>query len=346
MPLAKHRIARDRVNFDGALSAAEIDTLLQDSELRVLQTSSAPDPLTCRRLNDSLFAQRPLVELRVYDFQGGLCDLGFLRHLDQLRHFSADFLQQVVGLECLAALDRLQSLAIGVAGLRDFDFLAGLASVHTLYLGKTEARHLSLGVLRDLGELRVLYLERQRQDIGVLSALPLLQDLTLRGLTLDGLDFLPGVAGLTLLDIKLCTVRDWSALCRLSRLKFLELWQPRGLYDLDFLPSLAGLQYLFLQELNRIAGLPDLSTLGALRRVQLEQMRGLLDVSALESAPALRELIHHGARGQPQDYAGVLQKPGLRAVVDFRNAKKNAAFLALATQYGVPAAVAADFDFV
>ena len=54
------------------------------------------------------------------------------------------------------------------------------------------------------------------------------------------------------------------------RLKYLELWQIRGLSDISVVSSLSDLQYLFLQALRNVDGIPDLSRLTRLRKVSGE----------------------------------------------------------------------------
>lgn len=350
MPLAPHRISRDRANFSGTLTAADITALLEDTELAVLQTSTQPDALTCRRLNESLFAQRPELELRVYDVEGRVCDLSFLKYLSNVRHFSADCLKQADGLQHLASLQQLCSLAIGIGDLPDFDFLHHVPadSLQTLYLGKTHLAQPDLQPLSRFAGLRTLYLEGQQRRIELIADLRQLQDLTLRSLRLDRLDFLLDLPQLGLLDIKQCHIRDWSALHSMPGIKFLELWQIRSLDDLSFISSMTGLQNLFLQALGRVAALPDVSGLRGLRRVYLDTLRNLRDIHALERAPSLQEFVHVAdRRWQPEDYAGLLQSATLKkACVDFGNQKKNQAFRAMLHERGLQEYRYTEFEFV
>ncbi|GGC94745.1 hypothetical protein [Undibacterium terreum] len=353
MPLAPNRISRDRANFSGTLTAAEIASLLDDKELGILQTSSQPDILTCKRLNESLFALRPELELRIYDGNGAVCDLSFLKHMDCVRHFSADCLQQAAGLQHLASLKNLHSLAIGIADLPDFDFLNQLpdGELQTLYIGKSGARpeqQPDLQVLQRFGNLRILHLEGQQNRLEQIGGLAQLHDLTLRSVKLENLEFLRSLPKLCLLDIKQCQIQDWSALRQLQQLQFLELWQIRGLQDLSFISSMTGLQNFFLQALGQVAALPDVSGLHKLRRVYLHTLRKLSDIKALEQAPALQEFAHVAdSRWQPEDYAGLLKLPTLTsAAVDFGNQKKNQVFRDMLHQRGLREYVYTEFQFI
>ncbi|MFZ6645633.1 hypothetical protein ACO0LO_07955 [Undibacterium sp. TJN25] len=353
MPLAPNRISRDRANYAGTLSAADIASLLEDRELRILQTGTQPDLLTCRRLNESLFAQRPELEFRVYDGGPAVCDLSFLKYMDNVRHFSADCLERAAGIQHLASLRDLHTLAIGIGNLPDFSFLDLLPAgqLHTLYLGKTVAapvgRQPSLEPLCRQQGLHTLYLEGQKNGIEQIAGLPQLHDLTLRSVALPQLDFLHGMAQLRLLDIKQCRIRDWSALGSMSRLQFLELWQIRGLADLSFMSSMTGLQNLFLQALPQVQALPDVSRLRSLRRIYLEALPKLRDIHPLEQAPALQEFIHiAGRHWQAGDYEGLLQLPALKkACVEFSSEKKSRAFQDLLQRHGVQHYHYTEFEF-
>jgi hypothetical protein len=105
----------------------------------------------------------------------------------------------------------------------------------------------------------------------------------------------------------------------------LELWQVRGLTDIDAVSSITGLQYLFLQSLRNVTAIPDLSKLQNLRRLYLENMMGLKDVSAIQSAPALEELIHACAQNMTvEQYRPLLEIPTLKhAFVGFGSNRKN-----------------------
>ena len=81
------------------------------------------------------------------------------------------------------------------------------------------------------------------------------------------------------LDLKLGGTRDLSLLPRIGRLRYLELWQIRGLDNLGPVGEVVTLQHLFLQSLPRVGLLPDFSRLTRLRRVVLDNMKGVADLA-------------------------------------------------------------------
>ena len=205
MPLANKNISRGRVNFQGSLTAAEIDSLVSDPQLDVLQTSSPVESGTWDLLNDRLFAIRHDVALRVYGFYSSDCDLAFLLRLPNVRRFSADCLIKAHGIEHLATLENLESLSVGIYSLETFDFLESLpgSKLQSLSLGATKSKRPTLRHLARFDKLRTLYIEGQQKDIDAISTLSHIEDLTFRSISVDGLDFLESLNHLWSLDIKL-----------------------------------------------------------------------------------------------------------------------------------------------
>jgi len=134
----------------------------------------------------------------------------------------------------------------------------------------------------------------------------------------------------------------------LANLKYLELWQIRGLSDISFISTLSGLQYLFLQSLRNVTELPDLSGLTSLRRVYLETMKGLNDVSGLIQAPALEEYIHVCAQNMsPEQYSEMLENKTLKsALFGFGSDKKNQKMERLMKYKGIKQYSHQPFNFI
>jgi len=184
--------------------------------------------------------------------------------------------------------------------------------------------------------LRKLYIEGQQNGIAVLAELKELGDLTLRSISTPGLEYVSKLPRLWSLDIKLGGIQNLSAISGKESIKYLELWQIRGLSDIGFVSSLTGLQHLFLQSLRNVSRMPDLSKLARLRRLSLENMKGLRDVSAIRQAPALEQFIHVAAQNiRPEQYLDLLDNPTLRELlIGFGNKRRNQEFETLVTQSG------------
>lgn len=328
----RNRLSPDRVQFDDSLSSADISALIDDADVRVLQTSEPVRSKTWIELNARFFSARPDVQLRVFGFYSSVCDLSFLWTMDKVQDFSADCLRRAQNIEAITRMPSLRRVGIGVFELESFDFLADLPpEIEAIYLGATRSKKPSLRPLELFRALRELNIEGHRKDVEVIGSLNKLEDLTLRSVSVSDFSFLRGLSKLWSLDIKLGGSNDLRALAGLENIKYLELWQVRGLADLHPISTLTGLQYLFLQSLPRVTSLPELGKLIRLRRVHLDNMKGLRSLEALCGAPMLEELVHFDAKNHaPADYECLLKSKTMKALrVGFGSDSKNNAFRAM-----------------
>jgi hypothetical protein len=349
MGLALKRFSPDVAQFGGALSVAEVDSLVADRTLKRIQTESPMDLATADLLNERLFSRREDVEFRVYWLGGPVWDLKFVTRMPNLRRLTADSMLDAKGIEYVTELPKLRELGIGIRSLESFNFLNDLASdeLTSLSLDATASKKPSLAPLRRFAKLQRLYLEGQQKEIEVVAGLPHLEDVTLRSITTPDVEYLRPLKQLWSVDIKLGGTKNLAALEGMTSIKYLELWQIRGLADLAFVSTLANLQFLFLQSLPQVHALPDLSRLKKLRRVHLETMKGLKDVRGLAAAPALEELIHVDAKGmEPADYVEVLQGKSLKRIrIGTGSTAKNEEVSAMAAARGVEADLDGEFQF-
>jgi hypothetical protein len=335
-----------RAAFERSLTFREVEQLVSDPKARTLQCSSPVESGTWDLLNRILFVERPEIELRVYG--ASVYDFSFLNVMKNVRRFSADCLMLATGLERIASLENLRELEIDIYGLDSFDFLEHVPDeIKSLSLGVTKSEKPRLDLLSRFQSLNQLYLEGQQQGIEVLSELTKLEDLTLRSIGTEGLDYISELPLLWSLDIKLGCIRNLSAIADKESIKYLELWQVRGLVDISVVSSLRGLQFLFLQSLRNVSRIPDLSKLSKLRRLYLENLKGLRDVSAICHAPALEEFIHVSAQNiRPEQYVDLMRMPSLRRlVVGFGSHRKNEDFKDLTLRSGKSVYSPTKFEF-
>jgi hypothetical protein len=276
-----------------------------------------PDPAAWGLLNAELFSRRPDIELRAYGFFNEVCDLSFLERMSNVRQLSVNCLQTVTNIEALGSMPQLDALTVGVYSPNSFDFLKLLPAeqIHTLALEATESKKPEVSALSRFTNLKKLYLEGHQKGIEAIGKLPGIEDLTLRSFSKIDLTILRSLPRLASLDIKLGGTLDLSPISDMSQIKYLELWQIKGLSDIRVISTLTGVQYLFLQTLINVKSLPDLSALTALRRVYLDTMKGLEDISALATAPALEELYFFGIKyASADDHAWLMTLPALKAI--------------------------------
>ena len=328
----------DRVEFSDPLSADDLSRLVAYPKIRVLQCSRPVKESTWRLLNSEFFPVRPDVQLRLYGFYGEVCDLSFVTRMVNVRHFAAECLLNAIGVEHVAEMPDLQSLDIGIYNLDSFDFLWHTSPALTgLLLAATRSKKPDLLPLTRFKKLNRLYLEGQQKNIGVLADLVELEDITLRSISTPDLGYLRGLPRLWSLDIKLGGISSLSALEGMPGIKYLELWNIRGLSDIGVISHLPGLQNLFLQSLPLITAIPSLRESRQLKRVLLQNLKGLEDLSELQWAPALEEFILlQGGSQQVDDLLPLLSNPSLRrATAYFGSVKKNEKFAQLLAARGI-----------
>ncbi len=170
MPIAawSKNLFQDRVEFNDFLNAEEVETLVDNKNLKVLQCSTPVQPLTWDRLNEQFFTRRPDVELRLYGYYSQVCDLSFTARMANVRYFLADCLMDASGMENIASMEKLEKLCIGIYHLESFDFLK-LVTPHLkkLQLGRTRSKKPDLSLISRFQTLEGLYIEGQQKNIEV-----------------------------------------------------------------------------------------------------------------------------------------------------------------------------------
>ncbi|WP_010581706.1 leucine-rich repeat domain-containing protein [Schlesneria paludicola] len=326
-----------RAELESSASVRDFHELAKQPRLEVLQCSAPVRDAVWSVLNEHFCTVRPDVQIRVYGHYSANCDLNFVRLLPNVRRFAADCLMQASGIESIALIPNLETLSLGIFELHDFNVLESISpKLASLSLTATRSKKPSLAPLRRFRSLRNLYLEGHCKDIEVISDLPDLEKVTLRSITTPDVGYLSKLPTLRSLAIKLGGIRNFKAIEGMQSIQYLELWQIRDLHDIQFISTLPGLQYFFLQSLPHIAQLPRLSDSRSLRRVGIENLKALHDFTALETAPALKEFFLIDGRKQiPQQLLPVLNNPNLRrASAFFGSERKNAEFLQLRDKYG------------
>jgi hypothetical protein len=326
-----------RAEFANSVTAEDLRQLAGHPQIKVLQCATPKDDAVWVLLNDCFFAERPDVELRVYGHYSTECDLSFARKMGNVHRFAADDLMRARNVKAIAEIRHLESLSLGIFELDDFRVLESIPStVTSLRLSATRSRRLSLAPLSRFRSLKVLYLEAQSEGIDVLRELQALEELTLRSITTRDLSYLAPLRDLWYLDIKLGGIRSFTGIEGKKRIKYLELWQVRGLQSVDVVAALPGLQNVFLQSLPHVESMPALKDSTALRRVVVQNLKGIRDFSALEGAPALEEFgLVEGNRQTPEQLLPVLRNPAVRRVAAlFGSNRKNRAFSRLREAHG------------
>jgi len=315
----------------------ELRRLVSNNTVKHLQFSSPLSQKEIGRLEKIVFAERPDISLRIYDHYSTECDLKFLEQIPSLKKLSVDCLHTATGVEVVTKLRNLEMLGVGIFNLDNFDFLSEVTpDLKELLLHSTKSKKPKIDVISRFKGLEYLYLEGQQKGIESISGLEHLKEIVLRSISTSNLEFLENKSDLWSVDIKLGGIKNFDALKSIPSLKYLELWQIRGLNDLSFISSLESLQHLFIQSLKQVTKTPDTASLKNLRRVYFENLKGLENLDTLEFTPNLEEFIYVLAQNQqPKNLLPILKNKSVKKVLcRFGSDKKNNEFDQLADDYG------------
>jgi hypothetical protein len=341
MPYHSVQPKGDRIQVDGSLSEAEVEALAEDLRVKVLQFSAPLSQATFKRLDILLLKRRPDVEIRAYGHYGITCDLSFLRDLPSIRHFRADCLNDVKGLDALAGLVNLTTVGFGVYKLHSYEFLEHLPDkLEGLWLGETR-RKLRAEALPRFSKLKVLGLHGNPRDLESLTGLAGLEMLGISGMKAPDLCVLSGLPRLARLNVIGGSAGNMAGLASSKRLQHVMLCRILGLSDLRPVSKCASLVTLDLIWLKQVKSLPDISPLQYFRAIYLDTMNGLRNLDPLGEGPALEYVRFSNARNlEPSDILPVLRAPHIKAVsVGFGSLRKNQALKALLGERGIGTSV-------
>lgn len=189
-------------------------------------------------------------------------NLGFLKHYSDTRALEV----------FLPSLTSIDAIAEYVSGL---EFLS---------LGEFSSPAVSLKPLQNLQKLSSLSLVRNKKDIGSITCLPGLRDLSLTGYQSKQVEHVAALRGLEKLYLGFGTFESLDAVKGLSRLKSLEICWVKKLRDLRSLQRLKSLECLSLSTLKQVASMPDLSELGQLKSLVMDTMNGLSSLAGIKGS--------------------------------------------------------------
>lgn len=332
-----HNLNRDSGHYSisTGFEEADLKALAKDINTKSIQFS---DPLSNKEidlLERIFFSQRPDIALRIFGHYATACDLTFLKRIPSLRRVSIDCLIDATGINTIAQLKNLEMLAVGILNLDNFDFLEKInPHLKELSLYRTRSKKPQIDGIERFKNLEYLYLEGHQKGINAINKLKDLKKIVLRSISTPNIDYLNGLKYLWSIDIKLGGIKSFEALKTLPSIKYLELWQVRGLSDLSFISALPTLQNLFIQSLKQVTIFPDLSSNKSLRRISLEDMKGLSDISSLKNAPNLQEFIIWNGNQNAENFIPVFENTNVKSVGGFLGSdKRNNRFAELARQY-------------
>jgi hypothetical protein len=214
-------------------------------------------------------------------------DLALLRFLPQI--ISVDLSVVGADLAPLAALPKLETLTLRLAGATDLAALGPLPALHTLTLHLTEGRDLApLGALRGLQSLRLTVEDPWPTDLAALAELPRLESVYYLGNLLTWAE-VPALRAAHTLELQ----PAWSANTPLPSLAALGASRTVRSLEVGAVAQLAGAERFPAVETLGLAGpFRDLAPLAQLSRLAKLRLSGEVfeDLKPLLTPPRLRRL--------------------------------------------------------
>ena len=248
-----------------------------NSRIKTIQISETLPDEAYEKI-DKILSMRPDVTFRLFHFlHEDKIDISFLMkmyHLSRVRLDCVDFRnnQQKINFEVLTKLN-LKSFHIECFDLRDYEFIQYLSPdlEELVIMADTMGPGINFDCswLLKYRHLNSLWLgKKAKKNLEVISQLPELKSLTLRGIKVNDFSFLYQM-DLERFALLWNTNNDLQNLSNLKSLKEIELWRINKLDDISFLENLANLEIIKLQDLKHITFLPNLSLHMNLQKIYL-----------------------------------------------------------------------------
>lgn len=318
--------------------AEKINALVGDEAYRGLLLSPG---LLAEQIDaiDKLLATRPNLIVAINQAEA-IGELTKLHKADWLQIFFSRGDDPIESTKLLPALrlPGLRGLRLHAYWLHDLAFLDELPpQLEFLSLDEeTDRPKVGFDSLRRFHHLRQLTLSGPCRGYEALADLKCLQELNLPKVGTDTCAFLSDLRQLEHLYLGRGSLSDLTVVGTLPRLRLLSLLEMRRLSNVSFLSDCLTLQWLDLDTIPGITGLPSL--VGSLIVLKLESLHNLADFGGVSSASGL-ELFQFVSSKKPiavpRDFEIVLKLPSLRHVkAGFGVTRLNEEFDQLALQHG------------
>ena len=280
------------ISIHETFTKSDLEQLLEHKNIGFdrIQTEEMLDKQSFLLLNE-YFLKYPEIGFRWYNLidNGDLSNLKYLTAVSILT-IESGYKRQITNLSVLSGLNNLRILTIHAEMLTDHSFLETITpELAHLWLG-TKSATFDLTALKKFQKLRRLSLHKCKKNIEIITELPALYELTLRGITLNSLKFINDIKSLRVLKVKLGSTNCFSDLNGNMAIIALELFKISKLANLDFLKDTHSVRVLKVRELMNVVSIPDLKGHVNLRHIELDNMKNLTDFSGLVNAPSLRSV--------------------------------------------------------
>ena len=254
-----------------------IRAIVDNKKIERIQISK-PLPDKAYQIIDEILSLRPDITFRLFDFDDeDKVDISFLLKMPHLKNLCIDCIdfrndQQKINFDVLARL-RLKQFYIECFDLRNYEFIKYLSDdlEELIIIADT----MGPGVVFDCAwllkyvNLKSLWLgKKAKKNLELLSQLPKLKELYLRGIKITDFSFLYKM-NLEKLALLWNSNNDLHELAKLKNLHEIELWRINKLDDISFIEDMTNLEIIRLEDLKHVTSLPDLSKLTKLKKIVL-----------------------------------------------------------------------------
>lgn len=254
-----------------------IRAIVDNKKIKRIQISK-PLPDKAYQIIDEILSLRPDITFRLFGFYDeDKVDISFLLKMPHLKNLCIDCIdfrknQQKINFDVLARL-RLKQFYIECFDLRNYEFIKYLSDdLEDLLI---TADTMGPGIVFDCAwllkyvNLKSLWLgKKAKKNLELLSQLPKLKELSLRGIKITDFSFLHKM-NLEKLALLWNSNNDLHELAKLRNLHEIELWRINKLDDLSFIEDMTNLEIIRLEDLKHVTSLPDLSKLTKLKKIVL-----------------------------------------------------------------------------
>ena len=252
-----------------------IRAIVDNKKIKRIQISK-PLPDKAYQIIDEILSLRPDITFRLFGFYDeDKVDISFLLKMPHLKNLCIDRIdfrkdQQKINFDVLSRL-RLKQFYIDCFDLRNYEFIKYLSDdLEDLLI---TADTMGPGIVFDCAwllkyvNLKSLWLgKKAKKNIELLSQLPKLKELSLRGIKITDFSFLHKM-NLEKLALLWNSNNDLHELAKLRNLHEIELWRINKLDDLSFIEDMTNLEIIRLEDLKHVTSLPDLSKLTKLKKI-------------------------------------------------------------------------------
>ncbi|MDU1891490.1 MAG: hypothetical protein E6767_12450 [Dysgonomonas sp.] len=184
-----------------------------------------------------------------------------------------------------------------------------------------------------------IFIERRlnKEDLEQLEKHKRCKRVVITGLKADNLDFLLPMKGLQKLVMYSCTIRDWTALKKLGKLKEIFINGVRNDIDnFSFLSDMHSLEYIGIVNAVHLYNFPDLSECKNLQRLSIWDCKNLTDISSIASIPNIERFGITSKCIMPNDLEFIMQMPSIKYMSGAFGGKKILnQFMELLSKYGL-----------